>query len=195
MIYLTAADKWVKHKLTEIKLKRETTQITGFYNYTGVYQLSRANCEEYQRGLKYTDPNPRRKLWQNQNNLLSEFLNINSKWLINVVLLNEIGSQKISKSNRAFKDPCIKIKSYSLLQKWPVFGEFEACSPLRMFFHDAMRTNITNAKKKKCCLSTHSSSSCQVVMYLTLSLLTYPNAKWCILVVCLLSTYWIVPGK
>lgn len=54
-------------------MKRETTPITGFYNYTGVNQLSRANCEEYKRESKYTEPNPRRKLWQNENNLLSEF--------------------------------------------------------------------------------------------------------------------------
>lgn len=47
------------------KIEKRNNTNTGFYNYTGVYQLSRANCEEYQRGLKYTDTNPRRKLWQN----------------------------------------------------------------------------------------------------------------------------------
>lgn len=180
--------------------RSETTQISGFCKYMGVYQLSRANCEEYQRESKNTDPNPKRKLWQNQNNLLSEFSNINSrrsKWSINVVLMNEIDSQKIYKSKRAFKDPCINILSYSLLQKWPVFGEFKACSPLRMLFHDAMRNNISNAIKTILFIYTCFIvlTSWQVLLYLTLRLLTYPNVKWSNLALRLVSTYWIVPGK
>lgn len=87
--------------------RSETTQITGFCKFMGVYQLSRPNCEEYQWESKYTDPNPKRKSWQNQNNLLSEFLNINSlrsKWSIYVILwmklnrkrfLNQIEHSKI----------------------------------------------------------------------------------------------------
>lgn len=70
-----------------------------------IYQLSLANCVEYQWKLKFTDPSTMRKSGKNKYNL-NKFTQKSS---MGIVLLFEIWSEKISKSNQRFINSDVNI--------------------------------------------------------------------------------------
>lgn len=178
MIYWTAADKWGTTNSQKHNYRREKHNYWFLQFLTEIYQLSGANCVEYQWELKFTGHYTKRNFRQNQNNLSALILKAlilpgGSAWLMTSFCIKQ--DQKRFLNQNRHEQILVLIFEflenhtilYSCLHKNDQSAGILTYryAHLCVCFHDAMLNNRTSAKHFFC-LSKHASLSWQVFFYL-----------------------------